>query len=145
MQTIEAYEKDILLQIKFLKKIKLEKTLSETSQKNTIFCGTGDSFVASLLAEALSNNTVRAADPLDLLKNKSLSKNKTVYLISLSGNTISNIKVAKKIRKTIAITSNAKSPYAKTVQFFHSVHQFPIPQKILQQHTLLLDKCNNFQ
>ena len=73
MQTIEAYEKDILLQIKFLKKIKLERTLSETAQKNTIFCGTGDSFVASLLAEAISNYTTRAVDPLDLLKNKLIS------------------------------------------------------------------------
>ncbi|KAG2479996.1 MAG: putative phosphosugar isomerase [Nitrosopumilales archaeon] len=114
MQTIEAYEKDILLQIKFLKKIKLERTLSETAQKNTIFCGTGDSFVASLLAEAISNYTTRAVDPLDLLKNKLISKKKTVYLISISGNTITNINVAKKTRKSIAITSNPKSLLSKT-------------------------------
>jgi fructoselysine-6-P-deglycase FrlB-like protein len=48
-------------------------------------------------------------DPLDLLKNKSITKNKTVYFVSISGNTISNIKVAKMAKSSIAITSKAKS------------------------------------
>jgi len=48
-------------------------------------------------------------DPLDLLKNKSITKNKTVYFVSISGNTISNIKVAKTAKRSIAITSKAKS------------------------------------
>jgi len=112
VKTIEAYEKDILLQIKFLKKFKPQRQLSETIQKNTIFCGTGDSFAAALLAEAFSNFKVHAADPLDLLKNKSLTKTNHVYLVSISGNTISNINVAKIAKKSIAITSNAKSRLA---------------------------------
>ncbi len=66
-----------------------------------------------MLAEAFSNFTVRSIDPLDLLKNKSLLKNKTVYFVSISGNTISNIKVAKTAKKSVAITSNSQSKLAK--------------------------------
>ena len=81
MKTIEALENDILLQIPYLQKIKLQKLLSEKNQRKTIFCGSGDSFAAALLEEAFSNFRVRAADPLDLLKNKSIIKNNDVYLI----------------------------------------------------------------
>jgi len=113
MKTIEALENDILLQIPHLQKIKLQKLLSEKNQRRTIFCGSGDSLAAALLAEAFSNFRVRAADPLDLLKNKSIIKNNDVYLISISGNTISNVKVAKNAKRAIAITLNNKSQLAK--------------------------------
>jgi len=113
MKTIEALENDILLQIPHLQKIKLQKLLSEKNQRRTIFCGSGDSLAAALLAEAFSNFRVRAADPLDLLKNKSMIKNNDVYLISISGNTISNVKVAKNAKRAIAITLNNKSQLAK--------------------------------
>jgi len=113
MKTIEALENDILLQIPYLQKIKLQKLLSEKNQRRTIFCGSGDSLAAALLAEAFSNFRVRAADPLDLLKNKSMIKNNDVYLISISGNTISNVKVAKNAKRATAITLNDKSKLAK--------------------------------
>jgi fructoselysine-6-P-deglycase FrlB-like protein len=113
MKTIEALENDVLLQIPHLKNIKLQKTLSKKNQLNAIFCGSGDSLAAALLAEAFSNFRVRAIDPLDLLKNKSIMKNNDIYLISISGNTISNVKVAKNAKSTISITSNNKSKLAK--------------------------------
>jgi glucosamine 6-phosphate synthetase-like amidotransferase/phosphosugar isomerase protein len=113
MKTIDAFENDILLQIPYLQKIKPQKQLSKKKQLRTIFCGSGDSLVASLLAEAFSNFLVKAIDPLDLLKNKSLISNNDVYLISVSGNTISNIKVAKNSKNSIAITLNDKSKLAK--------------------------------
>jgi fructoselysine-6-P-deglycase FrlB-like protein len=53
-------------------------------------------------------------DPLDLLKNKSIAKSKTVYFVSISGNTISNIRVAKIAKKAIAITSKPKSRLVKS-------------------------------
>jgi fructoselysine-6-P-deglycase FrlB-like protein len=124
MKTIEAYEKDILHQPLFLKKFKPQKILSENVQKNSIFCGGGDSLAAAMLAEAHSNFQVRAADPLDLLKNKALIKNKNVFLVSISGNTVSNIKVAKLARKSIAITSNPSSRLSKACS--NTIHlQFP--------------------
>lgn len=124
MKTIEVYEKDILFQFLFLKKFKPQQMLSDKVQKNSIFCGCGDSFAAALLAEAHSNFTVRAADPLDLLKNRALIKQKEVFLVSISGNTISNIKVAKLAKKSTAITSNPTSRLAKVCT--NTIHlQFP--------------------
>ena len=109
MRTLEAYERDIFIQPKFLNKFQTQKPLSRATQKNTIFTGSGDSLVSAMLAEVFSNYLVKSIDPLDLLKNKSILKNKTVYFVSISGNTISNIKVAKITKKSTAITSNSKS------------------------------------
>ncbi len=113
MKTLEAYESDIQLQVEFLKKFQKQKTLSENQQKNTIFTGSGDSLASAMLAESFSNFIVKAIDPLDLLKNKKISKNKTVYFVSVSGKTISNIKVAKTAKKSIAISSNSASKLSK--------------------------------
>ena len=113
MKTIEAFERDVILQTQFLHAFKPQSPISKPSQQNTIFCGSGDSLAAALLAEAFSNLRVRAADPLDLIKNKQITKLHTVFLISISGKTVSNIKVAKLARKSIAITSNPKSKLAK--------------------------------
>ena len=119
MQTIEAYEKDILLQQEFLKNNKKPRPISSNSQKNIIFTGSGDSLAAAKLAEAFSDFRVKALDPLDLLKNKSIATTKTVYFVSISGNTISNIKVARTAKKSIAITSRPKSRLAKACN--HSI------------------------
>jgi fructoselysine-6-P-deglycase FrlB-like protein len=112
MRTLEAYERDIFSQPKFLNKFKTQKPLSSKIQKNTIFTGSGDSLISAMLAEVFSNYLVKSVDPLDLLKNKSVLKNKTVYFVSISGNTISNIKVAKMTTKSTAITSQSKSKLA---------------------------------
>ena len=87
MQTLEAYEKDIFSQTEFIHTFHAKKPLSKTQQKNVIFTGTGDSFVSAMLAEVFSNYLVKSFDPLDLLKNKTITKNKTIYLVSISGNT----------------------------------------------------------
>jgi len=114
MNTIEAYEYDIKLQSEFLKNFKKQKPLSVNHQKNVIFTGSGDSLASAKLAEVFSNLRVKSMDPLDLLKNKSIAKSKTVYFVSISGNTISNIRVAKIAKKAIAITSKPKSRLAKS-------------------------------
>ncbi len=113
MNTIQAFEKDIDLQSDFLKSFKNQKILSSNQQTNAIFSGSGDSLVSAMLAESFSGGVVRAMDPLDLLKNKQLVKSKHVYFISISGNTVSNIKVAKTAKKTTAITSMPYSKLAK--------------------------------
>jgi fructoselysine-6-P-deglycase FrlB-like protein len=113
MNSIEAYENDIKLQLDFLKSFKKQKTLSDSSQKNILFSGSGDSLISSLLAESFSDGLVKAMDPLDLYQNKSLAKPKDVYFVSISGNTITNIKVAKIAKKAIAITSQSQSRLAK--------------------------------
>ncbi len=113
MQTIEAYENDVNAQPKFLKTFKPQKPIPLNQQKNTIFTGSGDSLASAMLAESFSNFSVKAMDPLDLLKNKSISKDNAVYFVSISGNTISNIKVAKIAKKSVAITSKSKSRLSK--------------------------------
>ena len=113
MNSIKAYEDDILLQLDFLKSFKKQKTLSPNQQKNILFSGSGDSLVSSLLAESFSAGLVKAMDPLDLYQNKGLAKSKHVYFVSISGNTITNIKVAKIAKKATAITSQSQSRLAK--------------------------------
>ncbi len=113
MKTVEALEQDILLQIPFLHKFKAKKPIPTQKQQNAIICGTGDSYAAALLCEAFSDFKIRAIDPLDLVNNPSLAKNHA-YLVSISGNTISNIKAAKIVKKTTAITANKNSRLAKS-------------------------------
>jgi len=112
MSTIAAFEKEIKLQPSFVQNFVSQKQLAVPTQKQTIFCGTGDSFVSAQLAEVFSDFRARALDPLDLLKNKKLAKNKNLYLISISGNTISNIKLAKVSKNTTAITAYPQSRLA---------------------------------
>ena len=113
MKTIEALENDILLQIPYLEEFIPHKIISEKKQHKTIFCGSGDSLAAAMLAESFSNFKVRAADPLDLLKNHSIIKNNQIYIISISGNTISNVKVGKISKNSTAVTYNENSKLAK--------------------------------
>ena len=114
MNTIEAYEKDIELQLELLKSFRKQKSLSNNLQKNVFFSGSGDSLVSAMLAEVFSKGLVRAFDPLDLFRNKSLVKSKHVYFVSISGNTITNIKVAKIAKRSTAITAKNQSRLAKT-------------------------------
>ncbi|WP_428326813.1 sugar isomerase [Nitrosopumilus sp.] len=113
MNTIDAFEKDIHLQVDFLKSFKKQKPISKTLQKNTLFTGSGDSLISSMLAESFSEGLTCAMDPLDLYKNKHLVKSKHVYFVSISGNTVTNIKVSKFAKKSIAITSKSDSRLAK--------------------------------
>lgn len=113
MNSIEAYEKDIKLQLDFLKSFRKQKTLSVNLQKNILFSGSGDSLVASLFTESFSGGVVKAMDPLDLYRNKDLVKSKHVYFVSISGNTLTNIKVAKIAKKVTAITAHPQSRLAK--------------------------------
>ncbi|QUC65319.1 sugar isomerase [Nitrosopumilus sp. K4] len=109
MKTLEAYERDIAKQSDFLKKFEKQKPLPNHLQNNVIFTGSGDSLASAMLAEYFSDFRVKSFDPLDLLKNKHITKNKSVYFVSISGKTISNIKVAKVAKKSIAITANINS------------------------------------
>jgi fructoselysine-6-P-deglycase FrlB-like protein len=111
VSTIAAFEKEIKMQIKFVKNFIPLQPIPKQNQ--IIFCGTGDSFVSAKLGEVFSDFKIQAFDPLELLANKKLLRKKKLYLISISGNTISNIKLAKAYRNTVAITANKQSRLAK--------------------------------
>ncbi|MGI0073712.1 MAG: sugar isomerase [Nitrosotalea sp.] len=112
MSTIAAFEKEIVMQLDFLKKFKPQRMLSIQKQKRAIFCGTGDSYASAQLAEVFSQFRAKAHDPLDLVKNRNLLANHDLYLVSISGNTVTNIQLAKFSKHVTAITSNSKSKLA---------------------------------
>jgi len=115
MNSIELMKKEIEHQIYKLKKISVcekNKNISEY-----LFVGLGDSFVSGLIASYESNFNCLCIDPVELIINPTLSKNKIVCFISISGKTKENILAAKKVKKyckeTIAITANPNSDLAK--------------------------------
>ena len=106
VNTVTAFERDISLQVSLLKSFRGQRLIPRDIQKNTIFAGSGDSLVSSMLAESFSDGLVRARDPMDLYCNKTLLKSKDLYLVSISGNTITNIRVAKAAKHSTAVTAN---------------------------------------
>ncbi|MEM2785709.1 MAG: SIS domain-containing protein [Candidatus Nitrosotenuis sp.] len=114
MKTVAAFKADIFLQPKLLKEFKGVARLSDKTLKKCVFCGTGDSLAAAMLAEAFSEYRARSLDPLDVVKNKKLLKGRKAYFVSISGNTISNIKAAHMAQSATAITKNQSSRLAKT-------------------------------
>jgi fructoselysine-6-P-deglycase FrlB-like protein len=82
-----------------------------------IFTGSGDSLASSLFAHYLSHMRAFAADPYELQLYPQVSKDKTVFITSVSGRTRTNIQLAKRVKgvakKRVAITADPKSPLAK--------------------------------
>lgn len=111
MNTIDAFAHDVYLQLDYLAKFTPQKT---NLGKNTIFCGSGDSLCAAMLAEAFSDYSVVACDPLEFAQNKILASKSHAYFVSISGNTISNIRAAKLAKHSVAITRNPTSNLGKT-------------------------------
>ncbi len=113
MSTIAALEKEIKMQIGFLERFVPQRALPISKQKKVIFCGTGDSFASAQLAEVFSQFRARAHDPLDLIKNRRMLQEHDLYLVSISGNTGSNIRLGKLAKRTVAITANGASKLAR--------------------------------
>src|SRR5919112_2236424 len=115
MNSIELMKKEIEQQRDKLKQIRVLEQNKNISEY--LFVGSGDSFVSGLIASYESNFNCLCIDPLELIINPTLSKNKIVCFISISGKTKENILAAKKVKKyckeTIAITANYTSDLAK--------------------------------
>ena len=115
MKSLETMENEIRLQVLEIPKIK--KLTRINNFKKSMIVGSGDSYAAGLMISYLTNFNSICIDPADLIINPSISKDKFVYIISISGKTQENILVAQKIKKyckrTIAITSNMKSQLAE--------------------------------
>ena len=114
MNSIELMKKEIEHQVERLKISKIEKNKNPSEY---LFVGSGDSFVSGLIASYESNFNCLCIDPVEIIINPTLSKNKIVCFISISGKTKENILAAKKVKKyckeTIAITANPTSELAK--------------------------------
>lgn len=116
MNSIDALESDIKLQISQISKIKKNSKIAKVNIDNSIFVGTGDSYVSAYVTQYISNFRTFALDPYEIIMNPYITKNKDVYFISVSGSTSGNIKASKIARthcnKTIAVTANPKSELA---------------------------------
>ncbi|CAN5470132.1 SIS domain-containing protein [soil metagenome] len=111
MNSIDTLKLDFNSQIKELNKIHNHKILDDC-----IYIGSGDSYVAGLIAEYLTHHKCKCYSPSDLLNSKFLT-DKTYCFISVTGRTKANIKLARIATesgvKTIAITLDRNSKLAE--------------------------------
>ena len=114
MNALDAYRDDVMLQTDFIKSFQGRTPIPAGMQPRVVFAGSGDSLAASMLAESFSGGVVRAMDPLDLHGNRRLLINRTVYFVSVSGSTISNIRAARSAASSVAMTANPDSRLAKS-------------------------------
>jgi fructoselysine-6-P-deglycase FrlB-like protein len=81
-----------------------------------ILVGAGDSYAASLCVSFLAGPRIVALDPFSLAESIAWAKARHVYIISASGETTSNIELARQLKgvakETVAITCNPKSRLA---------------------------------
>jgi fructoselysine-6-P-deglycase FrlB-like protein len=111
MNSIESIRLDFDTQISQLGKLENEKI-----SDNLIFVGSGDSYVAGLIAEYLTHHKCKCYSPSDLF-NSEFHKGNTYCFVSVTGKTKANLLVARRASeaglKTVAITFNEKSKIAK--------------------------------
>jgi len=111
MNSIESLRLDFDSQIRELNKIDNEKIFDDC-----IYVGSGDSYVAGLIAEFLTDYKCRCYSPSDLMKARFL-EDKTYCFISVTGRTKANVELARRATKsgmrTIAVTFNQNSKLAE--------------------------------
>jgi fructoselysine-6-P-deglycase FrlB-like protein len=111
MKSIDSLKLGIDSRIQELNKIHNKKILDDC-----IFVGSGDSFVAGLIVEFLTNHKCKCYSPSDLL-NSRLFQDKTYCFVSVSGNTKANLGLARRATelevRTIAVTKNGNSKLAQ--------------------------------
>jgi len=76
----------------------------------SVFCGAGDSFAAAMIAARLSRGNHVAAEPYELVLDPSIARGRTVYFVSASGRTASNLTAAKAVEgmaeERVAVMAN---------------------------------------
>jgi glucosamine 6-phosphate synthetase-like amidotransferase/phosphosugar isomerase protein len=118
MNSIDAMEKEIISQIHHLPKLDLPM---QVDLDDCLFIGAGDSYAAALVALYASDYKIVCSSPMEIVFNPEIiNKNnyRRIYIVSISGNTRSNILAAMISRKykisTTAITAAPKSMLART-------------------------------
>src|SRR5918992_384886 len=115
MNAIEAMQTEIEYQVQDLHNL----NLSSPCVRDSLFVGSGDSYVAGLAAQYFSGSHAICCYPIDIIKNPSLVDRRNLFIVSISGNTQANIlaaKIAKKngARKVTALTARPSSRLAKS-------------------------------
>jgi glutamine---fructose-6-phosphate transaminase (isomerizing) len=113
VNAIEAMQAEIWYQVQDLPRQELP-----SQNRNCLFVGSGDSYVAGLAAQYASGGRALCCYPTDLIQNPSLASGRSVYVVSISGSTKANIFAAKIARKqgssTTAITARPASLLARS-------------------------------
>jgi len=111
MNSIESLKLDFNSQIRELNSIQNKKIFDDS-----VYVGSGDSYVAGLIAEFLTNHKCKCYSPSDL-SNSRFIEGKTYCFISVTGKTKANIELALRAKrsgiKTAAVTLNEKSELAQ--------------------------------
>jgi glutamine---fructose-6-phosphate transaminase (isomerizing) len=115
MNAIEAMQAEIEYQVQDLHNL----NLSSPCVRDSLFVGSGDSYVAGLAAQYFSGSHAICCYPIDIIKNPSLVERRNLFIVSISGNTLANIlaaKIAKKhgVSKITALTARPSSRLAKS-------------------------------
>lgn len=116
--TIASIAKEFQAQPSLLRSFQGPAPWSELGEGgDPIFVGAGDSYAASLCASFLAGPRVLALDPYSLTESISWARGRPVYIVSVSGETRSNIELARLLKGvaklTVAITCNPKSRLAE--------------------------------
>jgi len=94
-----------------------EKHIPKLEHSSLVFTGSGDSYAAAVFAQELSHGEANASDPYELLTSIQRVRGKNLVIVSVSGRTRTNIKLARNAKgiaaKRIAITANPESPLAR--------------------------------
>jgi hypothetical protein len=115
--TLVSVAKELKEQPLLLRSLRSSTLWSELHESgDPIFVGAGDSYAASLCASFLAGSRVLALDPYSLAESLGWAEGRPVYIISISGETRSNIELARSLkgvaRLTAAITYSPKSRLA---------------------------------
>mgnify|MGYP001050684166 CR=1 FL=1 len=126
MNTIDAYEQEVMMQLDELPRVlkELENRdiwLSKDEQSRAVITGSGDSYAAALSVERLSSFRIRCIDPYEFIsvaynEDNYMQERNIIYIISVSGETRASIYAAKRAKdmglKVVALTSNTTSRLA---------------------------------
>jgi fructoselysine-6-P-deglycase FrlB-like protein len=115
MNSIDAMQAEIEYQVQDLHKL----DLSSSPVSDSLFVGSGDSYIAGLAAQYFSGSHAICCYPIDIIKNPLLVKSRNLFIVSISGNTQANIlaaKIAKKhgVSTVTALTARSSSRLAKS-------------------------------
>ena len=115
MNAIDAMQAEIEYQVQDLHKL----DLSSSPVSDSLFVGSGDSYIAGLAAQYFSGSHAFCCYPIDIIKNPLLVKSRNLFIVSISGNTQANIlaaKIAKKhgVSTVTALTARSSSRLAKS-------------------------------
>jgi fructoselysine-6-P-deglycase FrlB-like protein len=112
VNAIEAMQAEIGYQVQDLQRQGLPQP-----DRNCVFVGSGDSYVAGLAAQYFSGSRAICCYPADIIQNPSVVDGHNVYVVSVSGRTKANILAAKIAKRngarTTAITTGPASPLAR--------------------------------